>query len=165
MHVKRSACYFLQLWESKVKCFGSIHECGREVRSSEELSKSIGEAKWKPDYGPSEVGSAGASIIGSREALIAYNVNLNTTNLEIGEIKYQEVYDYYAKIIANNWTGEQFSLTKDEKDYSQISEVERKTVERGGLLLWSFLKVSFSIIITSSYLISRHLSAPLLLLP
>ena len=51
----------------------------------EELSKSIGEAKWKPDYGPSEVGSAGASIIGSREALIAYNVNLNTTNLEIGK--------------------------------------------------------------------------------
>ena len=51
----------------------------------EELSKSIGEAKWKPDYGPSAVGSAGASIIGSREALIAYNVNLNTTNLEIGK--------------------------------------------------------------------------------
>lgn len=51
----------------------------------EELAKSISDAKWKPDYGPSEVGTAGASIIGSREALIAYNVNLNTTNLEIGK--------------------------------------------------------------------------------
>ena len=51
----------------------------------EELSKSIGDDKWKPDYGPSLVGRAGASIIGSREALIAYNVNLNTTNLETGK--------------------------------------------------------------------------------
>lgn len=51
----------------------------------EELSKSIDEPKWKPDFGPSRVGSAGASIIGSREPLIAYNVNLNTTNLDTGK--------------------------------------------------------------------------------
>ncbi len=51
----------------------------------EELSKSIGDPKWKPDFGPSLMGTAGASIIGSREPLVAYNVNLNTTNLDIGK--------------------------------------------------------------------------------
>ena len=32
----------------------------------------------KPDCGPSELGSAGATVIGAREFLIAYNVNLTT---------------------------------------------------------------------------------------
>lgn len=38
---------------------------------------------WMPDVGPAELGKAGACIIGAREALIAYNVFLNTDNLEI----------------------------------------------------------------------------------
>ncbi len=63
----------------------------------------------------------------SRRKIIAGS---NTNLMELGEIKYQDIYDFYAKAIVNNWNGEQFSLAKDEKDYSQISEVERKTVER-----------------------------------
>lgn len=51
----------------------------------EELKLSIGQDKWKPDYGPQEVGSAGASIIGTRDFLIAYNINLNTQNMSIGK--------------------------------------------------------------------------------
>ncbi len=35
-----------------------------------------------PDFGPSVMGNAGACIIGAREALIAFNVYLNTTNAE-----------------------------------------------------------------------------------
>ncbi len=37
----------------------------------------------KPDCGPSELGSAGATVIGAREFLIAYNVNLTTEDEEI----------------------------------------------------------------------------------
>ena len=37
----------------------------------------------KPDCGPSKMGSAGATVIGAREFLIAYNVNLTTNNEEI----------------------------------------------------------------------------------
>ena len=36
--------------------------------------------KWKPDYGPAEfVPSWGASIVGARDFLIAYNVNIMST--------------------------------------------------------------------------------------
>lgn len=36
-----------------------------------------------PDFGPSQLGSAGATVIGAREALIAFNIYLNTTHVEI----------------------------------------------------------------------------------
>jgi len=38
-----------------------------------------------PDFGPSVLGRAGACIIGAREALIAFNVYLNTPNVEIAK--------------------------------------------------------------------------------
>lgn len=41
---------------------------------------------WLPDYGPDRPhNTAGASIIGTRNYLIAYNVNLKTDNLEIAK--------------------------------------------------------------------------------
>ena len=51
----------------------------------EELRASISEPAWKPDFGPAQVGSAGASIIGARDFLIAYNINLNTQDMSIGK--------------------------------------------------------------------------------
>jgi len=36
-----------------------------------------------PDYGPAELGTAGATVIGARAPLIAYNVYLNTDNVEV----------------------------------------------------------------------------------
>jgi len=37
----------------------------------------------KPDFGPSELSSAGATAVGARPPLIAFNVNLNTTDLQV----------------------------------------------------------------------------------
>ena len=39
----------------------------------------------RPDYGPSHMGSAGAVAIGARDALIAFNVWLTTTDLRIAQ--------------------------------------------------------------------------------
>jgi len=39
----------------------------------------------KPDFGPTELGSAGATIIGAREFLIAFNVYLKTNDVEIAK--------------------------------------------------------------------------------
>ncbi|MDR4504394.1 MAG: glutamate formimidoyltransferase [Candidatus Scalindua sp.] len=51
----------------------------------EDLRKRIEE--WRPDYGPSEyndrVRKSGATVIGARFFLIAYNVNLKTTDVRI----------------------------------------------------------------------------------
>lgn len=51
----------------------------------EQLKLKISDPEWKPDFGPSKIGSAGASIIGARDYLIAYNVYLNTEDIEIGK--------------------------------------------------------------------------------
>ncbi len=43
--------------------------------------KKIQLPEWKPDFGPSEFDAKrGATVIGARDFLIAYNVNLNTTS-------------------------------------------------------------------------------------
>lgn len=43
--------------------------------------KKIKLPEWKPDFGPTEFDSKrGATVIGARDFLIAYNVNLNTTS-------------------------------------------------------------------------------------
>lgn len=41
----------------------------------------ITQAEWKPDYGPAVMNvHSGATVIGARDFLVAYNVNLNTTS-------------------------------------------------------------------------------------
>jgi len=47
----------------------------------EGFGQKIKEKKWKPDFGPAKIGSAGATVIGVRDFLIAYNINLNTTSV------------------------------------------------------------------------------------
>lgn len=50
----------------------------------EGLAEKIKLPEWRPDYGPAEVHpTAGASVIGARMPLIAFNVNLNTSNMDI----------------------------------------------------------------------------------
>lgn len=43
--------------------------------------KKIKQQEWKPDFGPDEFDARrGATVIGARDFLVAYNVNLNTTS-------------------------------------------------------------------------------------
>jgi len=54
------------------------------IRSGEyeALPEKLSKAEWKPDYGPAKFNAqAGATAIGARGFLIAYNVNLNTTSV------------------------------------------------------------------------------------
>ncbi|MDQ2918744.1 MAG: glutamate formimidoyltransferase [Verrucomicrobiota bacterium] len=45
----------------------------------EGFAKKIRQPEWKPDFGPNEFNEkSGATVIGAREFLVAYNVNLNT---------------------------------------------------------------------------------------
>jgi glutamate formiminotransferase/formiminotetrahydrofolate cyclodeaminase len=39
----------------------------------------------RPDFGPAELGKAGATVVGARQFLIAYNVNLGTSDLRIAK--------------------------------------------------------------------------------
>lgn len=55
-----------------------------EIRAGEYegFFKKILLPEWKPDFGPAQMNiRAGATVIGARDFLIAYNVNLNTTSV------------------------------------------------------------------------------------
>jgi len=51
----------------------------------EGLPKKLADLHWKPDFGPAEfnekVALTGATAVGARDFLVAYNINLNTTSV------------------------------------------------------------------------------------
>lgn len=71
------------------KAATSLHrENLAEVRKGqfEGLTAKMQDPMWKPDFGPSQPHpTAGATIIGARNFLIAWNVNLTTDNLDIAK--------------------------------------------------------------------------------
>lgn len=49
----------------------------------EKMSEKMKDEEWKPDFGPDKVHpTAGVTAIGARMPLVAYNINLDTDNLE-----------------------------------------------------------------------------------
>ncbi|MGM0666637.1 MAG: glutamate formimidoyltransferase, partial [Bacteroidota bacterium] len=47
----------------------------------EGLKKKLADPAWKPDHGPATFNAhAGATAVGARDFLVAYNINLNTTS-------------------------------------------------------------------------------------
>ena len=47
----------------------------------EGLAEKLARPEWEPDFGPAKFNpGAGAVAVGAREFLIAYNINLNTTD-------------------------------------------------------------------------------------
>ena len=48
----------------------------------EGLKKKLSDPDWKPDFGPSEFNErSGATAVGARDFLVAFNINLNTTSI------------------------------------------------------------------------------------
>jgi len=55
-----------------------------EIRAGEYegFFKKIKQTAWRPDFGPQEMNvKSGATVIGARDFLVAYNINLNTTSV------------------------------------------------------------------------------------
>ena len=69
-----------------------------EIRKGEyeALPEKLKDPKWKPDFGPTEfIPKSGASVIGARQFLIAYNVNIFKNDLETSV----KIADFIAKNI------------------------------------------------------------------
>jgi glutamate formiminotransferase/formiminotetrahydrofolate cyclodeaminase len=74
--------------ELKVPVFLYEHAASAEHRRNladiregeyEGLARKLADERWRPDYGPCEFNPrCGATVIGARKFLVAYNVNLNT---------------------------------------------------------------------------------------
>ena len=72
------------LYEKSAKLKERIKLPNIRTGEYEGLSEKLLDPKWKPDYGPNElINKAGATIIGCRDFLIAYNINLNTKDHRI----------------------------------------------------------------------------------
>ena len=126
----------------------------------EGLKDRISSEKWKPDFGPSEwnekVASTGASAIGARNFLVAYNVNLNTASArcanliasdirESGRIVVREGKQFRVpgslkKTRAIGWYIEEYGIAQVSMNLTDISitplhlafdEVCKRTNERG----------------------------------
>ncbi len=70
------------LYESAALIPGRTNLSEIRVGEYEGFFKKIHLPEWKPDFGPAEMNAkAGATVIGARDFLIAYNVNLNTTSV------------------------------------------------------------------------------------
>jgi glutamate formiminotransferase/formiminotetrahydrofolate cyclodeaminase len=70
-------CYEEAAFEPKRKNLASVRE-----GEYEGLKIKIEDPAWKPDFGPARFNAgAGAVIVGARDFLVAFNVNLNTTSV------------------------------------------------------------------------------------
>ncbi len=89
----------------------------------EGMGEKMKDPKWKPDFGPAEFNPVtGATAVGAREFLIAYNLNLNSKNVKLA--------DKIAKEIREKGTKDKPGLLKavravgwyiDEYERAQIS--------------------------------------------
>ncbi len=53
----------------------------------EGLAERLRDPRWKPDYGPARFNArTGATVIGARDFLVAYNVNLNATSAHLASV-------------------------------------------------------------------------------
>jgi glutamate formiminotransferase / 5-formyltetrahydrofolate cyclo-ligase len=102
---------------------------------------------WKPDYGPAAPHpSAGASVIGARMPLIAYNINLNTDRLDVakkiaaairhssGGLRYVKAMG--VKVDDRNLAQVSMNLTNYEKTpIFRVFEMVKREAERYGVMI------------------------------
>jgi glutamate formiminotransferase/formiminotetrahydrofolate cyclodeaminase len=70
-------CYESAAFEEKRRNLANVRE-----GEYEGLRKKLEDPAWKPDFGPSRFDAgAGAVIVGARDFLVAFNINLNTTSV------------------------------------------------------------------------------------
>jgi len=131
------------------------------IRSGEyeALDEKLVDPQWKPDYGPAEwnerVKKTGATVIGAREFLIAYNINLNTKNKKIawdialemrrrGRAKRKDSPDqHYWKGKIVRYSEEEFPCGECDFVGETFQEVKEHTEEEHGYDLQEFLKKEY----------------------
>jgi glutamate formiminotransferase / 5-formyltetrahydrofolate cyclo-ligase len=113
----------------------------------EGLAAKMASAGWAPDFGPSVPHpSAGASVVGARMPLIAYNINLNTDRLDVakkiaaairhssGGLRYVKAMG--VKLEDRNLAQVSMNLTNYEKTpIFRVFEMVKREAERYGVMI------------------------------
>ena len=59
----------------------------KQQKQLKALEERLKDPLWAPDFGPAKMNArSGATVIGAREFLIAYNVNLNTRDRRLANV-------------------------------------------------------------------------------
>ncbi|HJW30829.1 MAG TPA: glutamate formimidoyltransferase, partial [Saprospiraceae bacterium] len=121
----------------------------------EGFSKKILDPDWKPDYGPQDFNvTAGATVIGARDFLIAYNVNLNTrSERKANSVAFDIREKGRIKRIGNPVTGE---VVKDERGEPVREEGMCKGVKAIGWYIEEYQLAQVSMNITDTKLTALH---------
>lgn len=121
----------------------------------EGFSKKISEPEWAPDYGPSVFNEkAGATVIGARDFLIAYNVNLNTrSERKANSVAFDIREKGRIKRTGNPVTGE---IVRDAQGEPEREEGLCKGVKAIGWYIDEYKIAQVSMNITDTRLTSLH---------
>jgi len=129
------------------------------VRSGEyeALPEKLAKPEWQPDYGPAQFNPrAGATAIGARDFLIAYNVNLNTTSVRrANSVAFDVREKGRVKRKGNPVTGE---IVKDEKGEAVRLPGVCKAVKGIGWFIEEYGIAQISMNLTNINLTPLHLA-------
>lgn len=121
----------------------------------EGLPPKLKEPFWKPDYGPAEFNPKfGAVAVGARDFLIAYNINLNTTSVDVAN---EIAYDIREKgRLVRNGNNNKGSVVKDEKGNPVYKPGALKCVKAIGWYIKEYGKAQISMNLTNINETSMH---------
>lgn len=121
----------------------------------EGLAQKMQQPEWKPDFGPSEFQPlVGGSVIGARDFLIAYNINLNTRSVKrANSVAFDIRENGRIKRIGDPVTGE---IVKDENGQPVREEGMCKGVKAIGWYIEEYGIAQVSMNITNLQLTSLH---------
>jgi glutamate formiminotransferase/formiminotetrahydrofolate cyclodeaminase len=118
----------------------------------EGLQEKLLDKNWKPDFGEAEFNAkSGATVIGVRDFLIAYNVNLNTTDKQLAnEIAFRIREQGRAKKDANG------NIVKDGNGETIKIPGTLKSVKAVGWVIEEYNRAQVSINLTNYHIASVH---------
>ncbi|MBS4027432.1 MAG: glutamate formimidoyltransferase [Ignavibacteriales bacterium] len=118
----------------------------------EGLEEKMNDKNWKPDFGSSEFNAkSGVTVIGVRDFLIAYNVNLNTTDKKLAnEIAFRIREQGRAKKDADG------KIMKDENGETIKIPGTLKSVKAVGWVIEEYNRAQVSINLTNYHIASVH---------
>ena len=123
----------------------------------EGLRKKLSDPEWKPDFGPSVFNErSGASAVGARDFLVAFNVNLNTTSTRrANAIAYDVREKGRPKREGNTVTGK---ILKDEKGEKIMTPGSLKSVKAIGWYIEEYGIAQISMNLTNIAVTPVHIA-------
>lgn len=126
----------------------------------EGLAEKLANPRWKPDFGPAEfndqVAGSGATAVGARDFLVAFNVNLNTTSTRRANAIAFDVRERgRAKRIGNPITGK---IVKDDNGQTVMIPGSLKSVKAIGWYIEEYGIAQISMNLTNISITPVHVA-------